>query len=343
MRNKLFNKKYLLIVLFTSVATIIYSFTNFSSVSNIKTSAQTFINSLNSDQKDETIINFDEGNRMEWSYLPGSRDGIQFRKLGVTQKQLLYKLLSAGLSEQGYEKAISIMKLESTLDQVEGSGSYRDPQKYYLAVYGNSELEYPWALSFEGHHLSLNFTLINDSLISAMPAFFGANPAEIPFGSEKGKRILADEEDIARQLVKSLDNSQIEITVINKRAPSDIITRRDSEVDPLNPSGIGINQLGENQRLLLLNLINTYIENMNEEIASFYKNKIDSSGWDKITFAWAGGFEKGQPHYYRIQGKTFLIEYDNTQNNANHIHSVWRDFNGDFGRDLLKLHYNKSH
>ena len=140
-----------------------------------------------------------------------------------------------------------------------------------------------------------------------------------------------------------MNKNQIDITVINTRAPSDIITRRDSKVNPLNPSGIALNQLSENQRLFLLNLVNTYIENMNEEIASFYKSKIDSAGWDKIIFAWAGGFERGQPHYYRIQGKTFLIEYDNTQNNANHIHSVWRDFNGDFGRDLLKLHYDKSH
>ena len=151
-------------------------------------------------------------------------------------------------------------------------------------------------------------------------------------------RALADKEDAARILLQALDAGQHEMAIISDVAPRDIITGAELEINPLTPVGIGVTMLTEEQRLLLMDLIKAYTSVMAEEIADYRLDRLYEAGIDKIAFAWAGGVEPGEPHYYRVQGPTFLIEYDNTQNNANHIHSVWREFNGDFGRDLLREH-----
>jgi hypothetical protein len=171
----------------------------------------------------------------------------------------------------------------------------------------------------------------------------GTNPAIVPDGPHKGLQILADEENLARELAKSLSTEQKSKAVLNEKAPADIITTNERKISPLNPAGIGWKDLNNDQRELVWKLVKIYVERARGEVAEVDLKKIMDAGQENLHFAWAGGLERGQGHYYRIQGPTFLVEYDNTQNNANHVHCVYRDFNEDFGEDLLKKHYEEAH
>ena len=190
----------------------------------------------------------------------------------------------------------------------------------------------------EGHHFSANFTIVKGEFISSTPSFLGSNPAELRQGARKGLRVLSAEEDLARELVKSLDATQQKAAVIDTTAPKDILTGAKRAVTPLEAQGILAAKLTAGQRATLMKLIREYVERVRPELAKDDLRKIEAAGVEKIQFAWAGGLEKGEGHYYRVQGPTFLLEYDNTQNNNNHIHAVWRDFNGDFGEDILRKH-----
>jgi hypothetical protein len=188
--------------------------------------------------------------------------------------------------------------------------------------------------------VSLNFTVVNGTMVAATPQFFGSNPAEVREGPKKGLRILAEEEDSGRALLMALNQSQRAKAVINATAPGDIVTHNLVKIDPLAPPGVSAAELQPAQRDLLMHVIDAYASAMAPDIAADRLEKIRQAGIEKVGFAWAGEAERGKKHYYRVQGPTFLIEFDNTQNDGNHIHSVWRDFNGDFGRDLLREHVN---
>jgi hypothetical protein len=191
----------------------------------------------------------------------------------------------------------------------------------------------------EGHHLSLHFEVANGSSVASSPTFFGSNPAEVRVeGPKKGLRVLGEREDTARTLLMALDETQRKAATIADVAPTDIMTRTAAKVDPLSPAGVAATAMTPKQREMLMAVIDTYTASMAPDIAAERLAQLKSAGLEKISFAWAGDFERGKKHYYRIQGPTFLIEYDNTQNDGNHVHSVWRDFNGDFGRDLLREH-----
>jgi len=307
--------------------------------------AVAFLNSLNSQQRAQTQFPFDHASKTNWHYFPSTmyqREGIQLSELDKGQKERLYKLLKSFLSQSGYDKTMKIIELENVLAELSGNTEMRDPEKYHAAFYGNPAKDSLWAWSFEGHHLSLNFTVHNQE-ISAAPRFMGANPATIPSGTRKGERTLSREEDLGFELINSLDNNQKEIAILQEKAFPDIITSNTSKVDPLSPEGIKYNELNLSQRAILLELIDEYIGNMPDELAEKRMENLKQEELNSISFAWAGATEPGIGHYYRIQGKTFLVEFDNTQNRANHIHSVWRDFDGDFGRDLIREHYEKDH
>jgi len=205
-------------------------------------------------------------------------------------------------------------------------------------VFGTPSVRDTWGWRVEGHHVSLNFTIVNGTLVSGAPAFFGSNPAEVRSGPKKGLRILGIEEDAARALLDALDASQRAKAIITATAPGDMLTMANVNITPLTPPGIMMDALNASQRDLLMKLIDVYTGLMADDIAADRLAKIKKAGVEKIGFAWAGETERGRKHYYRIQGPTFLVEYDNTQNDGNHIHSVWRDFDGDFGRDLLRDH-----
>jgi len=260
-------------------------------------------------------------------------------KLGTSLTGLARGILQAGLSQLGYLTASTIIELELVLREMGGNPAVRDPDLYYFSIFGTPAHAAPWGFRAEGHHLSLNFTLVRDTLIATAPAFFGANPAEVRRGARRGLRALADEEDIGRELVLSLDERQHADALISATAPRDIVTGNAARVEPLSPIGIRATQLRPEQAAILVRLLDVYLGRMAEPLAAHRRAALERTDFREVAFAWAGSTRRGDAHYYRIQGPSFLVEYDNTQNGANHIHTVWRDFDGDFGRDLLREHY----
>ena len=322
------------------------------SSSAMASAATKFLDSLTPEQRQEATFAFNADERLRWHFIPTEmypRKGLLVKQMTEPQRRLAHDLLKAGLSQRGYMTASQIMDLETVLDGIEaaqrtretsprGQPLVRDPEKYFVSIFGTPSTHDTWGWRVEGHHVSLHFNVVNGSLVAAAPAFFGSNPAEVREGPKKGLRILGAEEDGARALVESLDASQREKAIFKKEAPGDIITMANVKIDPLAPEGIPMSALNANQRALLTKLIDVYTGYMAADIAADRVARLKKAGEDKIVFAWAGPMERGKKHYYRVQGPTFLIEYDNTQNDANHIHSVWRDFNGDFGQDLLRDH-----
>lgn len=303
-----------------------------------------FLNSLNKEQLKKTQFDFTAEEKYEWHYLPAvivPRPGIALFELNSSQENLLFQLIESILSEVGYDKTLKIIDLENVLAEISGNSNYRDPEKYYTAFYGNPGKDSIWAWTFQGHHLSLNFTVLNGKT-SFAPRFFGANPATIKQGKRRGERTLAEEEDLGFKLINSMNADQKKVAIIREQALYDIVTTNSTQVDPLNPDGIKMKQLNAIQRLTLLKLIEVYLETMPKNLAEKRMQNLKKEEFEEISFAWAGATEPNIGHYYRVQGKSFLIEFDNSQNNANHIHSVWRDFDGDFGRDLIREHYQHS-
>ena len=210
-------------------------------------------------------------------------------------------------------------------------------------MFGTPSSKDTWGWRVEGHHVSLQFTVVNGTLVAGSPTFFGANPAEVREGPRKGLRVLGPEEDAARALLASLDASQREKAIITATAPNDIVDDGEGRgVAAVTRAASAPQSLNASQRDLLMKLIDVYVGYMPADLAAERRARFEKADAGKIAFAWAGETEKGKKHYYRVQGPTFLVEYDNTQNDGNHIHSVWRDFNGDFGRDLLREHLASS-
>ncbi|HEX5041922.1 MAG TPA: DUF3500 domain-containing protein [Candidatus Polarisedimenticolaceae bacterium] len=302
--------------------------------------AQRFLASLRPDQRTRAALPFEGGERRNWHYVPRARKGIPLGDLDSAQRRLADDLLKTGLGTRGYTEAMGVLALEGVLREREGP--YRDPGLYFVSLFGVPSASAPWGWRVEGHHLSLNYTVVPGRGVGTAPAFFGANPSEVREGPLKGLRPLAEEEDLARALVQSLDAGQRGRAVFAGVAPREIVTGSQQKVQPLHPAGIPAGALGEGQRKQLAALLDVYLSRMTPELAEDRTRRLRDAGSERVHFAWAGGFERGQPHYYRIQGPTFLVEYDNTQDGANHIHTVWRDFEGDFGEDLLARHYRET-
>ena len=224
-----------------------------------------------------------------------------------------------------------------------GGGNFvRDPTVYFFTVFGQPSTTGNWGWRVEGHHISLHFAVSN-GVIASTPSFAGSNPAEVRDGAEKGKRVLANLEDTARALVMALDEKQRATAIFNQTAPTEIVTNNTLNISPLSPDGLRASAMTPAQRDLLSKVIDAYAGVMTPDVATQRMAKMKAAGMDNIGFAWAGPVERGAQHYYRVQGPTFLIEFDNSQNGGNHVHSVWRDFNGDFGRDLLREHIKTAH
>jgi hypothetical protein len=304
--------------------------------------ANGFLASLSADQRARAVFPFGDAERLNWHFVPRERRGLALKEMTQAQRDAAHTLLQAGLSESGYRKAGTIMELELVLRELGGNPDVRDPDLYFFSIFGEPGSSEPWGWRAEGHHLSINFTIASGTLVATAPAFFGANPARVPSGSRQGLRALPAEEDLARELVTALDPAQRADAVIAVEAPRDIITGNAAEVDPLSPAGISVARLDAQQSALLVRLLDEYLSRMAPDLAAERRAELETTDFDRVTFAWAGDIAAGEPHYYRIQGPSFLVEYDNTQNDANHIHSVWRDFEGDFGRDLLREHYGSA-
>ncbi|MFN7919748.1 MAG: DUF3500 domain-containing protein [Bryobacteraceae bacterium] len=306
--------------------------------------AGNFLAILPADAQAKATYAFDDKERLNWHFIPRERKGLPLREMDAGQRALAMGLLSTGLSPAGFKKVGNVLSLEPVLrDQEKDTKGRRDAAGYFFTVFGKPSSADNWGWRFEGHHVALNYNVIKGRAVATSPSFFGANPAEIKDGPRKGFRALAAEEDRARELLKSLDAKQKPLALLSAEAPKDIQTMANVKVAGIDPKGIGASKLSKKQQELLMGLIEEYAANMPEDLAAARMDGVRKAGVDKIHFAWLGGEEHGQPHYYRVQGPSFLIEYDNTQNNANHVHSVWRDFNGDFGADLLTAHYQQFH
>jgi len=277
--------------------------------------------------------------RRNWHFIPRPRRGLPIKEMTTEQRLLAHALLATGLSHRGYSKAVSIMSLESVLAILEKDkkgGAVRDPELYFFSIFGAPGKE-PWGWRVEGHHLSLNFTAAAGKAPAMTPSFFGTNPGEVKDGPRAGTRILGVEEELGRKLVKSLDSEQRKKAVILAEAPKEIVNvpgRNDSK-----PEGIAGSDLKPEQKGMLRALVHEYLFRNRPDVAAEREPKLVEA----LHFAWAGGLERGEPHYYRVQGGNFVLEYDNTQNDANHVHSVWRDFDQDFGADVLAEHYKAAH
>jgi hypothetical protein len=305
--------------------------------------AKNFLTALTPEQKAKATFALTNSERINFHFIPRPRNGLPFKEMTPAQHLLGYALLNSALSQRGYLKATTIMSLDEILRGLEqGRGPTRDSELYFVSIFGDPAATGPWGWRVEGHHLSLNFLIADGAHIASTPSFFGSNPGEVREGSRAGLRVLGAEEDLGRQLVQSLTADQRTLAVITNVAPREIITGTNHTVSALTPAGISTAKLDLAQSALLYQLIEEYARRYRAELADADLKKIRDASPEKLFFAWAGGTSPGEGHYYRVQGASFLLEYDNTQNNANHIHTVWRDFANDFGDDLLKRHYEQT-
>jgi len=309
--------------------------------------AQAWLAGLTPEQRLQATFPLDTDERVRWNFIPTNmfpRKGVPIKEMAQAQRKLAHDLLKAGLSQRGYQTATTIMELEVILHAIENSDGRvgkqtRDPELYFFSIFGTPSPKTPWGWRVEGHHISLHFSVTNSTAVASTPSFFGSNPAEVrEDGPKKGLKVLGSFEDAARALLATLDETQKKTAIISDAAPTEIVTNTMLTFDPLSPAGIAARDLKPAQRDLLTKLLEAYTAHMAEDVGAERIAKIRQAGFEKVTFAWAGAIEAGKQHYYRIQGPTFLVEYDNSQNNGNHVHSVWRDFAGDFGRDLLREH-----
>jgi len=305
--------------------------------------ANRFLAALDANQRAQATFPFDADERLNWHYIPKPRKGLPLRDMTPYQKPLASALLAAGLSQSGYIKAVTIMSLEDVLKMIENdSGEVRNPEKYYFSVFGRPFDGGTWGYRVEGHHLSQNYTIVNGEVIDG-PSFFGANPAEVRVGSRSGLRTLRGEDDLGFEVIRALDETHQNAAIVEPTAYKEILTAASRKAALQGqPSGISAAKMNARQYDALRALMEEYARNVAEELANKRLKQIDQAGRN-VYFAWAGGTGAGDPHYYRVQTSAFLIEMDDTQDKANHIHSVWRDFTGDFGEDLLHQHYQSSH
>lgn len=304
--------------------------------------ANKFLETLDAKQRATVVLPYDTPKRVDWHFIPKSeRKGLQVKHMKESQRKAALHLLRTTLSKVGYDKAIQVMELESVLKDLEKEkrgGAIRDSQRYYYTIFGEPKADSKWGLSIEGHHLSFNFVVDGNSVVSSTPTFYAANPATLMSdiaGVKKGVRVLKQEEALGFQLVNSLTDEQKTKVIISDKAPREIRGAGEQATPKDEKVGISYAALDDDQKRIMRELVRSYITNLPEDVGSERMQGIVDSGPANVHFAWAGPTKPGIGHYYRIQGPSFLIEFVNTQpdpagNPANHIHCVWRDGKGDF-------------
>jgi Protein of unknown function (DUF3500) len=301
--------------------------------------AVAFLRSLSDRQRAAAAYDFTDPERYRWQYTPGRRGGVALSEMDETQRGLAMALLEAGLSPEGARTANGIIRLETVLREVEkaaGRPSYqrRDPDHFWFSVFGDPTGTVPWGWRVGGHHLCVHVTVVADRF-TVTPLFFGANPARIPHGPDRGVRLLGPEEELARTFLGTLDDSARAQAIVSDQAPSDILTGNAVRAEiAAVPAGLDCSTLDDGPRAALAALLDRYLSRVPSPPA------IDPRG---VSFVWAGSPQPGQGHYYAVRAGDLLLEYDNTQNDANHVHTVWRDRRRDWGEDLLAAHYHQAH
>jgi hypothetical protein len=316
-------------------------------VADVAAAARAFVDGLPPALRQKASRPFEDPERTTWAYVPGSYQGVEFGDLDADGTRRAHALLHTLLSARGFEKTMAIVELENLLRVIEGRGgadaSHRDPARYTLLVCGDPTPLGTFAVRMQGHHVSLHFTFFAGWLVGATPQFLGSNPHEQREGPHVGQRVLAAEEDLARELLASLDDAQCAAAVISPTAPPDILLGPKAAFSTLGTAkGLAARAMNEAQRALLWRLVEQLAHNLRGEFAEQELARLRPQ-LDELHFAWAGGRARGQGHYWRVQGTSVAIEYDNTQNDANHVHVVWRDRDRDFGADPLREHLLREH
>jgi hypothetical protein len=308
--------------------------------------AERFLSTV--DERLQAKFLFQDAERGNFHFFPIARRGVSLKELSVGQRQLGYALLGASLSHVGNQKALGIMSLGDYLHETdEVPNFYRDSDQYYFSIFGTPSREGTWGYRVEGFHLSVNVTVVQGRWISVTPSFFGVIPATVPDGPRKGLRVLKSETELGRALARSFTEEQEKrgfgtIPDFLTETVGGLVTGNQRRIERGKPRGLPAAKMTHEQRELLMKLIREHVGRIRKDLADQDLARIDDAGIDRIHFRWSGGLEPGEPHHYIIQGPTFLIEYDNTQDNANHVHCVYRDFDNDFG-DALLNHYRKHH
>lgn len=308
--------------------------------------ARQFVAVLDDATRQRACFAFTDAERTNWHFVPMERKGLPLNAMNPRQRAAAFKLLQACMSKQGYQKATEIISLELVLKALENrpdDDHYRDPEKYTFSLFGDPVKDQHWGWRLEGHHISLNFSAADNKLASGTPAFLGSNPAIVGEGPSKGKEVLKQEAAMGFELLRMMNETQRQQVIISTTAPADIISGNKRKAMLLDPPGLSYQEMTPAQQRLMRQLVAVYIDNYTKLMADILLKEITTEGWDKLHFAWAGATAWGKGHYYRIQGPTVLIEYDNTQNNANHVHTVLRDLKNDFGDDVLQRHYETAH
>jgi hypothetical protein len=308
-----------------------------------------WLGGLDTGQREQATFPFESSERFVWDYRPGERGGLALADMSADQRTAAMAVVRSALSERGADEVASIIELETVLGALErerGRDGWirRDPERYWWAVFGDPGAGGPWSWRIGGHHVATQLTVADGGIVGSTPSFLGSNPAVVPSGPSAGARALTGEEALARALVADLSAEQRAIAIVDPVAPPDILSGNGERADTSAiPSGIRHDDLTPAQRDGLERLIQHYVGRARDEVAAADWERIKDTGLAAITFAWAGPLEPGLGHYYAIRGPNFLVEYDNTQNDANHIHAVWRDLTNDWGEHALRNHYRRDH
>lgn len=311
----------------------------------IAEAARAFLGSLDDQQRGAAVMPFAGEQRRDWHYIPRDNEGLIFKELTDDQKRLAHALIRSSMSTAGYHKTTTIMFLDQILYELETArgrrAANRDPNRYWVAVFGTPSTDTNWGWRIQGHHVSMNFSSMANEITIASPAFFGANPHEIQSGPYAGLRVLGAEEDLGKELLGMLSPGQRGRAVLGTEVPADVILTPGRQADLLSePKGLPFSAMNADQQGVLWQLIEEYARNARKELADSQLARIDAAGRENISFGWIGSVQRGEGHYYRIHGPTFVIEYDNAS--GNHSHTVWRDLEKDFGEDLLLKHYQQN-
>jgi hypothetical protein len=313
----------------------------------LRAAARQFLDRLDAAGRAAAAAPFSTADRTEWTYLPGPRPGVAVGDLDDAARADLDDLLDVSLSAMGADRTRQVMTLDDVLREVERSvgrtgWERRGSEQYWVRVLGDPDDDV-WAWHLGGHHVGLHATVVGDT-VAITPSFLGANPAVVRGGPHAGLQVLREEEQLARELLGALDADQRGVAVVSPDAPDDIATRHDPVADPdLVPSGVRHDALDRSQAERLEALVRWYLGRAPERVADQAWGAVVDAGLGSVTFAWAGSTTPGERHYYAVRGETFLLEYDNTQDGANHAHTVWRDLRRDWGTDLLAEHHAEAH
>ena len=307
-----------------------------------------WLDGLDAGQRAVASFPFADPERFAWDYRPGARGGLALADMRPDQRSAALRVVATAMSARGAGEIASIIALEPILGAIEretGQNRFeRDPELFWFSVFGEPDGEGPWSWRIGGHHVAIQLTVADGRIVGSAPSFLGANPAVVPSGPSAGARALTGEETLARELVTGLSPEQRAIAVVDPKAPPDIHSGNGARADlRAIPTGIRNDELTPPQQAGLETLIRHYLGRARDDVAAAEWERIADAGLDAITFAWAGPLEPRRGHYYAVRGPRFLIEYDNTQDGANHIHAVWRDLTNDWGEDALAEHYRLGH